>query len=49
MKAEFSRGDVRLGNMPEAESLERAVNGDRIVVVVSCLASRTGGKPETPG
>jgi divinyl chlorophyllide a 8-vinyl-reductase len=46
-KAEFSGGDVRFGNATEAESLERAVNGDRIDVVVSCLASRTGGKKDS--
>jgi divinyl chlorophyllide a 8-vinyl-reductase len=38
---------VRFGSATEAESLERAVNGDRIDVVVSCLASRTGGKKDS--
>lgn len=46
-KAEFAGGDVRFGNATEAESLKRAVTGDRIDVVVSCLASRTGGKKDS--
>jgi divinyl chlorophyllide a 8-vinyl-reductase len=38
---------VRFGNATEVESLESAVNGDRIDVVVLCLASRTWGKKDS--
>ena len=43
-RAEFSGGNVLFGDVTKLESLTEALKGHPVDVVVSCLASRTGGK-----
>lgn len=40
---EFSGATVRFGDVLDLESIRRAAFQDKVDVVVSCLASRTGG------
>lgn len=41
---EFEGGDVRFGDVSNKDSLRSVAFRDPVDVVVSCLASRTGGK-----
>ena len=41
---EFGGADVRFGNVGDLQSLQTVAFRDHFDVVVSCLASRTGGK-----
>lgn len=41
---ELQGAEVRFGSVSDEESLARAAFSDPVDVVVSCLASRTGGK-----
>ena len=40
---ELAGADVRFGDVTDMESLRRVAFADPVDVVVSCLASRTGG------
>ena len=41
---DFKGADVRFGDVSSKESLRKAAFSEPVDVVVSCLASRTGGK-----
>ena len=41
---EFNGADVRFGSVSDLEAIKNVAFADQIDVVVSCLASRTGGK-----
>lgn len=44
---EFPGADVRFGNVLDVESLKSVAFKEKVDVVVSCLASRTGGKKDS--
>jgi divinyl chlorophyllide a 8-vinyl-reductase len=43
VKADFEGADCRFGDVTNIESLRSVAFKDKVDVVVSCLASRTGG------
>ena len=45
---DLAGASVRFGDVGDAAALERAAFDQRVDVVVSCLASRTGGKARAP-
>ena len=46
---EFPGAEVVFGNVTDVEDIKRTAFGRPVDVVVSCLASRTGGKVRYPG
>lgn len=46
-RAELAGGDVRFGDVTDAASFTSLLGDTRLDVVVSCLASRTGGKKDS--
>ncbi len=48
MLQEFPGAEVAFGDVTDVEDIKRTAFGQPIDVVVSCLASRTGGKVHLP-
>jgi divinyl chlorophyllide a 8-vinyl-reductase len=45
VKKGFAGADVRFGDVTDPESIRKVAFDSKVDVVISCLASRTGGRP----